>query len=229
MRRHIIRWLTALCLALGLTGFAACGSLAPNEGPMTPVDLETAKQQALEVARVHPKVDFPPERASWSGLQHPYFEEYYFVYVWGPLGHSQNSPFAVSQQGSVFKLPEEFNQLTRDRGLNLLALEHAQSLLEFYLEFEILWPGYDSHIVLSDIMDIPDIEEQEEIIEQFGSVVKPMEISSHQEGWAFDFFTWRYVNGVLFQWEVRVNRVGEVDVERRETLATRVGDYILIQ
>jgi hypothetical protein len=196
---------------------------------VTPIDLETAKALALEAAKTRPDIDFPPDDVSAANLEHPYFQDYHFVYVWGLWHHDINSPFSVSPEGDVFKLPEEFNQLVHHRGLALANLEDAQTLLDFYLEFQIVWPGFDRHHILQEIMDIPGIEEDEDVMERYRSTVIPADISSQESGWTFEFFTWRIVGGALFRWKVHVSHSGEIEVENKEQLETEIGDYIVIE
>lgn len=193
---------------------------------MIPIDIETAKAVALKAAKKHPSIDFRPNHVSIASISHPYFIDYYFFYVWGPLAHSYNALFAVGRDGSVFMLPDEFSRMAKDSGLLLTNTEEAQSLVELYLSFNLLIPD-DSHVILADILDIPGIDSQKEIINQYRSVIRPMKITHEKEGWTFDFFSWRTFAGVLYHWNISITRFGEIRA-KEAVIDRRIGDFKLM-
>lgn len=199
----------------------------------TPIEIETAKKLALERAKSHPLVDFRPEYASQSDIGHPLFKDYYFIIVKSKIGHLEVSYFAVSKEGSVFKLPEEFDQLVQDRGLKLATPDEAQRLLKFYLGFVLIPPPDQKlsleEVALKDITDIPGVEKFEQITKKYSDLIKPMKVLSHAKGWMFEFFTWEAVGGVLSHWKINVSTDGKINIERKEQLEQRVGNYVMIE
>lgn len=193
-----------------------------------PIDLEAAKRLALEAAETHPDIRFEPYDVTEAKLERPEFDDHYFLVVWAPEYHGNGSNFAVSPDGAVFKLPQEFSQLALDKGLTVAGPEEVQSLLQFYLELSTIGPS-DKHIILAEITDIPGVEEGDPTDEIWQAVVKPMQISSSEEEWTFDFFTWRIVGGGLFSWEVKVSEAGEINVEQMELFDLGLGNAITIK
>ena len=139
----------------------------------------------------------------------------------------QNVLFAVGRDGAAFMLPNEFNRMAKDRELLLTNKEEAKTLVELYLDFNLLIPD-DRHIILSDIQDIPGIGSQEEIINQYSSMIRSMEITQEQEGWTFDFFSWRTFGGVLYRWNISITRFGEIGA-KEVIVAREIGDFKLME
>ena len=105
--------------------------------------------------------------------------------------------------------------------------KEAKALLDFYLTLDIVWPGFDSHIILEEISDIPGFDEDH--ISEYLNNVTPLKILTQPDGWKFDFFTWRAVGGVLFQWEVFISEIGELEVRSRKQLEIGIGDLIWLE
>lgn len=197
------------------------------------VNLEEAENIALKAAKDHPDVEFSPHSTSVANFDSPSapdqfsihndFKEYHFVYVWSELRHIYNEPFAISKKGNVFKLPEEFNELVADRNLHLENEEEAIDLLEFYLVFNITKPALDKHLLIENTSDIPGIENDNKYN------VEAMNVTSEPNKWIFDFFTWQYVGGTLFDWEVSINNLGEVQVKKKEEIERSLGEYAMIE
>lgn len=224
-----------LLVAFIITGvyFLVVSPPKPFVWPGEEISLEKAKELAMWYARRSKEfrrvAGEPASATEAANLKHPYFRSYYFIYVWGPFGHADNRPFAVSQQGDVFLLPDEFNDLVKDVKLELTSPQQVQSLIDFYLKLNIVMPRADKYIILKDVTDIPGIKKQPDIIEQYREVVQPIDISENEQGWGVEFFTWRAAGGVLFRWELDVRRTGQIQVIRRDLLEKDIGDsrYII--
>ncbi len=202
-------------------------------------DLETAKIMALQSAEKHVLITFTPYSATEAGFGtahvpqehflHDDFKDYHFVYVWSQLAHTENSPFAISPDGSVYKLPEEFNQLILNRNLQLNSKAEGLELIKFYLVFTALIPGTDRQIILNEIYDIPGINQQEDENINLVDLISKPNIEDNENAWEYSFFTWRAVGGKIFQWQIKLSKNGTIfDLEKRE-LANMAGDYITIE
>lgn len=229
------KYSNTLILSLIVSIFiGGCGSSSdrnPTEQPTLkpPVNLEQAKALARKEANVHPKIDFKVKHVTDSELSHLHFEGYYFLYVWGPMGHTQSSSFAIAPDGSAFKLPEEFNSLAKHADLYLNTPEEALGILEFYLNFHSVWPGTDYQKIIGRLLDIPGIDNQDEETETSLPNVSPLKIFNNTTGWAVDFYTWRAINGVLFKWEVTISRDGTFQTERISRIDEKVGNFLSIE
>ncbi len=203
-------------------------------------DFENARELALQAAKRHPKIDFEPYEVTDAGFNqdhvpeehflHEDFTDYFFVYVWSELAHKENSPFAISKEGNVFKLPEEFNKLVRDRELSLENENEGLVLLQFYMVFDTILPGMDKHLILDSIDDVPGIIDQQGVINKYQELIRPVKITEQEEGWIYDLFTWQFVNGKLIHWEVTVNQYsGEIDIQEKNIISSQVGDYVQVE
>lgn len=223
---------TVFCLLL-FSFLQGCGSSGDNnlsnQPALPPSNIEEAKSIAKNHASVHSAVDFRVEHVTDSELSHPFFEGYYFLYIWGPMGHTQSSSFAVAPDGSSYLLPNDYNSLAKHADISLTTQEQAESLLNFYLNFHTVWPGTDAVKMINDSSEIPGLESESANLESSLQAIHPLTLTETSTGWAVNFFTWRAVNGVLSEWNSSVSRNGSIESETVTTLDSRIGNYLSIE
>lgn len=200
-----------------------------STGQAVPVDLGEAKELAKSKGNSHAGFDFNVVNVTESGLEQPFFEGVYFLYVWGELGHSESAPVAVNIEGEAFLLPEEFNDLANVSTIHLASAEDALNFLSFYLQFWITWPGADRHIIIEEIRDIPGFSDQNESLSQLQSVVNPVDITDVNNGWNIDFYSWRAISGIVFHWEMKIFHDGKVNILQKQIIGEKTGDYLTIE
>jgi hypothetical protein len=195
--------------------------------PQEPVDLEASMELVRKAAKKHPEIDFTPEKVTPAESIHPptNFSDVHFVYVRSELGHTENSPFAVTPDGSVFKFPEEFHLLLEKKDIVFDDQKEVVEIVEFYLQFDIKIPGQDKHVILEAIEDIPGIENN--LIGELEGMIQPMKVHKETD-WIVQFFTWQAVGGVIFHWEVQV-KDSDFTIINKEQLETNIGEYIMIE
>ncbi|WP_327607419.1 hypothetical protein [Virgibacillus tibetensis] len=220
-----------LCI-VSFSVLVACSLLEFRQphSPQEPVDLEASMELVLKAAKKHPEIDFTPENVTLAGSIRPptILSDVQFMYVRSELGHTENSPFAVTPDGSVFKLPEEFHLLLRKKELIFNDHTEVEEIVEFYLQFDIKMPSQDKHIILNAIVDIPGIEKNLNLLEELKEIIHTMKVHKKDTEWIVEFFTWQAVGGVVFHWEVQV-KDGDFTIIKKDQLETNVGEYIMIE
>jgi hypothetical protein len=161
------------------------------------------------------------------------------VIVWSELGHTENSLYAVAPDGSVYKLPADFNLLVRDEGLVLEDARDVLEMLNFYLGFHTDMPGTDRLIVLDSVADVPtsDTAWEDRSVDvtakrlepHRGSVKSPVAEPAGDGGWIVRLHTWRRITGNLQRCQIHITDAGEVDVIEIETLEESLGDFVTIE
>ena len=239
MNKKIFFIIVTLIILIGGTAFLILGSLPPIKHGEE-VNLEKAKELSLWYANKSKDLNWKAVHASEAvSLKNSFFDDYYFVYVWSALAHTENRPVAVNQKGSVFILPEDFDRLLQDKELDLFEESDIKNLIEFYLGLNNPMPDL-SYSIIDNIMDIPyinpDIEpqnnfpqvKQQEAIDKFSDAVEPFQSVLNDDGsWEAEFYTWQFIGGVLERWNVEFSLdIGFIS--ERETLGVKIGDYSLI-
>lgn len=220
-------FLTTILLSWG------CGSSSDNnfsnQPLIPPSNIDEAKLIAKNRASVHPDIDFSVEHVSDSQLSYPLFEGSYFLYLWGAMGHTQSTSFVVAPNGSAFKLPQEFNAFIKNEDVLLNSSEKAIDLLNFYLNFQTVWPGTDYFLVVEDMADVPGYEGTIDQPKLHTTSISQISHDNGSSGWEINFFTWKAINGILSEWQVTILNNGILTVKSRIKLDDRVGSYLTIE
>ena len=192
------------------------------------VDFEKAKQLALKDAKSRDDLSFEPDRVAQSYIEREYLPDLHYLVVYGPLGHSQQKPYAVSQKGDVYKLPAEFNRMMAAHNVSLESAGDSKRFFQFYLTFEHIWPGMDRIIILDEITDIPGIKDKNTKEQLNDSFFSP-EIKESGEIWNLQLYTWAAVNGIVTFWDVSVSVDGQTEINKRHEIMRSVGNYIMVE
>jgi hypothetical protein len=206
-----------------------------DDGATDPAGTTDPAEAALRAANDHPDIDFEAAHtteASIGPLHLPdadveAFADHEFVYVWSPLAHTENAPFAVSPAGQAYLLPDELTALARDEDLTLEGDGDAEALFRYQLLFEPAVPETDEVLVVDEIGDVPDIDADD--ARRHDSQVRPLSVEPRAEGWQLEASTWRRVGGVLERWVVHIDDDGGIDVRERETIAEGLGQDVGVE
>lgn len=228
MKRSTIFTVIGVLVLIGVGGYFLYGVGGEPVGPYESVDAETAESLATEYAAESGEIDFEPESVSSARIDNDHFPDTHFLYVWGPLGHSQNVLVAVTDTGLVFGLPAEFNDFVATQNINLDDEADVLKYLEFYLQFYIALPGSDRQQIIEHVLDIPGVESGESTA-SLTSRIQPLEITSAGAVWELDFYSWRPINGAVFHWQLMVADDGSVEIQHMNTIAEDIGDSLRVE
>jgi hypothetical protein len=190
---------------------------------------------ALRAASEHPEIDFEAAHTTQATIGPLYlpdadveaFGDHEFLYVWSPLAHTENAPFAVAPAGDAYLLPEELTDLVRAEGLTLGGPADAEALFRYQLLFEPVVPEADEVVLLDEIDDVPGIDAEE--ARRHEGQVRALTVEPRDGGWQLEASTWRSVGGELERWLVDVGEDGAIDVRERETIAEDLGQDVEVE
>ncbi len=218
-------------------GFYFLKDSKPRVGHGEEVTLEKAKELALWKANRSNNPPWEAMHISVASFENTFFTDYYFLYVWGEMGHTDNRPVAVNQEGDIFILPADFEKLIKGIDIDLKEKKRVKDLIELYLKLEQPMPGLP-YLIIDNLSDIPvihddiggdDDEEKQETLKELAVTIKPFNLSLEEgDSLVADFYTWHRSGGVLEKWNIRITSEKEFIVNRK-VLGEKIGDYAYIE
>jgi len=168
--------------------------------------------------------------------------KYHALYaVYGPV-RAFESPMtgiliaAVGQDKKTFLLPAEFNEVIKREKIKVDSTEKALEVAIAYINCPaIVYRGKKLLYNQSDILGLSpndncyQVREECRIqSERLKDVISPPQVILENNSYVSKFFTWKFLDGVVEKWEIKVEKDGIVAVLESTEIASGIGDYVVV-
>jgi len=168
---------------------------------------------------------------SVTNLEIPLLTDFFEVHkTYRVRGYSEGYPYpvthvvAVSRDGYIFVLPEDFNKTIKKEHMQVKDEKEALKLAKGYILIRDDEEMKDIATFLQNVSDIPwKLQPDYAKDPTEYSIIKPPYVSSKNETYTVKIYTWHQIGGEIIEWVFEIKSNGELIAQKNE-IADYAGD-----